>query len=144
MKRITTKIEGKIKETNIYIMTFNTPTTPKELKIGYNIEKIEQYIPNPLKCFKCQRYGHHQDRCTRLPVCGRCGEQDIHIDCQKNYKCINCQGNHHANSRNCETWKKEKEIIRLKYTKKCNLPGGKTNGRNHKICRSRKKKYPRK
>lgn len=24
--------------------------------------------------------------------------------------------------------------------KKCNLPGGKTNGRNHKICRSSKKK----
>lgn len=86
VKRITTKIEGKIKETNIYIMTFNTPTTPKELKIGYNIEKMEQYIPNPLKCFKCQRYGHHQYRYTCLPVCGRCGEQDIHIDCQKNYQ----------------------------------------------------------
>lgn len=51
VKRITTKIEGKIKETNIYIMTFNTPTTPKELKIGYNIEKNATVHPKPLEMF---------------------------------------------------------------------------------------------
>ena len=67
----------------MYIMTFNTHKIPKEIKIGYQKIDVEPHISNPLRCYKCQRFGHHQDQCTRLPVCGRCGEYDIHNDCQK-------------------------------------------------------------
>ena len=48
IKRITIKKENQTMQTNTYILTFNSPTTPKEIKIGYINEKIEQYIPNPL------------------------------------------------------------------------------------------------
>ena len=40
----------------------------------------------------------------------------MHNDCQKDYKCANCLGNHGTGSRDCEVWKKEKEITKLKDT----------------------------
>ena len=56
------KREEKI-ETNTYIMTFNQPHIPKEVKIGYCVEMVEQYVPAPQRCFKCQKYGHHREAC---------------------------------------------------------------------------------
>ena len=46
------------------IMTYNTHKTLKEIKIRYQKINVELYIPNPLRCYKCQRFGHHQDQCT--------------------------------------------------------------------------------
>ena len=53
VKRITIKKVGKIIETNTYAMTFNQPTIPEEIKVGYTMERVEQFIPNPLRCYKC-------------------------------------------------------------------------------------------
>ena len=55
---------GETIDTNTYIMTFNTHKIPKEIKIGYQKINVEPYIPNPLRCYKCQRFGYHQDQCT--------------------------------------------------------------------------------
>ena len=106
-------------DTNTYIMTFNTPKIPKEIRIEYQKINVEPHIPNLLRCYKCQRFGHHQEKCTQPPVCE---EYNIHKDCQKDYKCANCQGNHDAGSRDCEIWKKEKEITRLEYTQNITYP----------------------
>ena len=67
--------------TNTYILTFSTHKIPKEIKIGYQKLNLEPYIPNPLRCYKCQRFEHHQDQCTQPLVCGRCGEYNMHKDC---------------------------------------------------------------
>ena len=47
---------------------------------------------------------------------------DMHNDCQKDYKCVYCQGNLDAGSRDCEIWKKEKEITKLKHTQNITYP----------------------
>ena len=44
------------------------------------------YIPNPLQCFNCQRFGHHENSCPELPgsVCEKCGMGDfdhLHMQC---------------------------------------------------------------
>ena len=57
--------------TNTYILNFDTSKLPHEIKVGYIKIKVETYIPNTLRCFNCQRFGHRQERCTRPPVCGR-------------------------------------------------------------------------
>ena len=109
------QIKRKTKETidiYTYSMTFNTHKIPKEIKIGYQKLNVDHYIPNPLRCYKCQRFGHHHDQCTQLPVCRRCREYGIHNNNQKDYKCANCLGNHGADSRDNEIWKKE--ITKLK------------------------------
>ena len=63
VKRVTIKKEGKLIETNTYIMTFDQPKIPKRIKVGYTMERVEQFIPNPLRCYNCQKYGHHEDNC---------------------------------------------------------------------------------
>ena len=76
---------GETIDTNTYVITFNTDKIPKEIKIGCQKINFEPYIPNPLRCYKCQRFSHHQDQCTQPPVCVRCGEYDIYNDNQKDY-----------------------------------------------------------
>ena len=73
-----TKMSWKSKE---YKKKMETHKIPKEIKIGCRKINVEPYIPNPLRCYKYQRFGHHQDQCTQLPVRGRCREYDIHNDC---------------------------------------------------------------
>lgn len=33
-------------------MMFDMPRIPSKLKIGYNIEKIEEFLPRPFRCYK--------------------------------------------------------------------------------------------
>ena len=122
IKRISIKKNGKYIETNTYILSFNAPSTPNQIKIGFERVNVEKYIPNPLRCFNCQKFGHHQTKCTKPPTCMNCGVDGEHTDCQEEPKCKNCNGNHAANSRNCEIWKKEKEISKIKYTKNITFP----------------------
>ena len=82
------------------------------------MERVEQFIPNPLRCYKCQTYGHHEDNCRGKEVCGKCGQQnpDHHInDCDFLNKCANCGGDHPVYSRTCESWRLEKEILKVKH-----------------------------
>ena len=32
------------------------------------MERVEKFIPNPLRCYNCQKYGHHEDnyRCQHV------------------------------------------------------------------------------
>ena len=36
--------------------------------------KVDVYIPNPLRCYSCQVFGHHENKCGRHPVCCNCDE----------------------------------------------------------------------
>ena len=53
MKRVSIKRDDKIVNTNTYIMTFKLPVIPPKIKIGFTMERVEQFIPNPLRCYKC-------------------------------------------------------------------------------------------
>ena len=126
VRRITIKKDGKIIETNTFVLTFNTPTVPKDIKIFYRLIKVEMYIPNPLRCFECQRFGHHEDRCTAAPVCAKCGKEGYcgprSENCKGTIKCVNCGKDHPAYSNKCEVWLKEKEIIKLKVKNNISYP----------------------
>ena len=88
-KQISIKRNNQIITTNTYILNFNTPKPPIEIKIGYLITKVETYIPNSLRCHNCQKFGHHKEKGTRPPICKNCGETGNHIDCQWPPKCAN-------------------------------------------------------
>ena len=118
VKIVSIKKEGKTMETNTYIMHFNTPKISQKIKVGYTMERVEQYKPNPLWCYKCQKYGHHEDNCGRHEVCGKCGQQNpncIINDCQFPCKCANCGDDHPVYASSCESWKQEKEILTVKH-----------------------------
>ena len=118
VKRISVSRNGTRRDTNTYILTFASPNLPSSIKIGFLNVKVDVYVPNPLRCFKCQRYGHHESKCPNLPVCPKCSFEghDHNVDtCNNPLHCPNCKSNHSSSSRDCLRWKDEKEILSLKY-----------------------------
>ena len=73
VKRITFRRNDETISTDTYILTFGKPQIPKELKVGYYIVKVNPYIPNPLRCYNCQKFGHHEQKCLKSAVCKKCG-----------------------------------------------------------------------
>ena len=120
---LTKKVDGKIVKLNTAIITFRFPTPPETMKMGFERVKVQLYVPQPLRCFKCQRFGHHRENCKRDEVCGRCGQPD-HNDssCNKPVKCVNCSEKHTAFSKDCPVWQKEKEIQKVRTEQKISFP----------------------
>ena len=56
-------------------------------------------------------------QCGRHPVCCNCGEPE-HCGpsgvCDKPAKCVNCSGDHPANTKQCTQWEKDKKILKIK------------------------------
>ena len=118
IRRISIRKDEQRIQANIYILTFNKHRIPNEMKIGYCLKRVEQYIPAPLKCFKCQKYGHHREACRGRQTCAKCGEKDpdyMEEDCLKEITCANCRQDHPVYARSCVVYKKEKEIIEVKH-----------------------------
>ncbi|GFW52409.1 uncharacterized protein TNCV_2796671 [Trichonephila clavipes] len=123
VRRITIRKDGQVLNTKHLILTFSTPDLPQFVKMAYLRCPVREYIPNPLRCFNCQRYGHSKNVCRGQPTCPRCGEvgHDSN-DCSKKERCVNCKGEDPAYSRACPTWKQEKEITTVKIKNKISYP----------------------
>ena len=124
VKRFRVRKDGQLKDINTFVFTFNTPVLPTTIKIAFFRVNVDVYIPNPLRCFQCQQYGHHEDKCKNHPVCSKCGEPAIHYEtlCKNPTKCVNCGESHTANSKECKVWLKEKEKLRVKFTRNISFP----------------------
>ncbi|KAG1653155.1 hypothetical protein GQR58_025782 [Nymphon striatum] len=80
VKRIFITKNGKKIMTGTSILTFNTPKLPSTIKAGYLNANVERFIPNPLRCFKCQKFGHHQSACKNENICGPGkGQPHLHV-----------------------------------------------------------------
>ena len=111
--------DGAKVPTNTYFLLFARPELPKEIKIGVGTNvRVNPYIPNPLRCFKCQKFGHPQSKCKGTQVCEHCGHPTHEGNCTQKPKCTNCKGEHAPNSRECPTFKKEKLIQSTKVLKR--------------------------
>lgn len=107
-----TKGENKI-PTGIFVLTAKGSKPPKEVKLGYIMLETRPWYPNPLRCFKCLKFGHTGKNCTNEKKCSKCGES-FHEECVNSEKCVNCGENHSAFSKECPTLKKEKAITKVK------------------------------
>jgi len=115
--------DGSRRNTYTFIVTFRLPTLPKHIKIGYLRVPVAVYVPNPLRCFKCQRFGHGQKVCRTEVVCVKCGQTGhSDRDCRNEVKCPNCSGSHSAFSRDCPKWKQEKQVQFIKAEKGVSFP----------------------
>ena len=121
VKRFTIKKDQGVIETNTLLLTFNMINVPKNLKTFYRIIPVDIYIPNPLRCFNCQKFSHHENNCPEDigSVCEKCGVghyDHLASKCKNPVKCVNCGKDHLSRSNECEIWKKEKEIMKIKVT----------------------------
>ena len=127
-RRITVFRDNVKRSTNTIVLTFNTSILPKWLKVGYLKVLVDMYIPNPLQCYACFKYGHHERSCKLYggdELCRRCGITGVTHDesrCTNEVKCVNCGEAHPSTSRSCKIWKKEKEVVTIKYKEGLSFP----------------------
>ncbi|XP_049517339.1 uncharacterized protein LOC125943048 [Dermacentor silvarum] len=115
VKRIKMRRDGKELQTRHLILTFNSSVLPESIEAGYIKLRVRPYVPNPLRCFKCQRFGHSSQNCRGRLTCAKCSAHEhISDSCENALHCVNCDGEHAAYSRSCPSWKREKEIVTIK------------------------------
>ena len=106
--------------TGTLILTFNKSILPDTVTIRTGLrERVRLYIPQPRRCYNCQKYGHSGARCRKpVAVCVRCGldkEGDHPLDiCNRPINCLHCKQPHMASSKTCLKYLTEKEIITIK------------------------------
>ena len=118
LKRLSKTVNGERVGSLSILIAFEDEELPKNIKIGYLNFQVRPYVPPPLRCFKCQRYGHIAAVCKGRQRCPKCGEDHKLEECKEEQeKCCNCGGNHRVTFRGCEVRKRAKEIVQIKTTK---------------------------
>lgn len=109
-----TKLINHVKKAiGLYIITFEARKLPQYIKIGFTTVKVRVYIPNPMRCIRCQKFGHTKAKCSSDEFCTNCSILLPHDSCN-GVKCRNCEGDHPSSDRRCKVYLKEKEIIQIK------------------------------
>ncbi|XP_038159537.1 uncharacterized protein LOC119795547 [Cyprinodon tularosa] len=118
LKRLSKTVNGERVGSLSILIEFEDEELPKNIKIGYLNFQVRPYVPPPLRCFKCQRYGHIAAVCKGRQRCPKCGEDHKLEECKEEQeKCCNCGGNHRVTFGGCEVRKSAKEIVQIKTTK---------------------------
>ena len=74
-------------------------------------EKLKRTAKRPTQCHRCQQFGHAASHCGREYKCVKCTEQHEPGQCNRTSKdaegsprCVNCQGEHTANTTSCPSY----------------------------------------
>lgn len=115
-KRLKTRRNGNICDSLSIMLTFEEDKLPDKVFIGYMSYDVKVYIPPPLRCFKCQRYGHVAAICKGKQRCSKCSGEHEYGKCEEGVKlkCCNCGGEHNAAYGGCEANKRLQEVQRIK------------------------------
>lgn len=123
------QITNKRGPTASFILTFNKPQLPACIKAGYLNLVVKPYIPAPLRCYNCLKFGHitgSTDKCkASTPVCRKCC-QEGHTSsaCTNPPYCINCpEGSkeHEPLDNKCPSFIREKKVKEIQATKKISI-----------------------
>ena len=96
-------------DTQTVVCTFEGKI-PKRVHIPiYGSFPVKPFHTEPLRCFRCQKYGHHKKQCTASNVCAVCSGRHATEVCLSalkesktiQAKCPNCRMGHHAWNRRC-------------------------------------------
>ena len=123
VKCVTRKTQEGVIRTGTYFLTFDTPDLPEYVYAGYIRIPVSPFIPNPLRCFNCQRLGHGQSNCKNPKACWKCSSPNHSSEnCTSEPFCVNCKEKHPSSDKKCKSWLKEKEIQKYKVLNKCSFP----------------------
>ncbi|XP_055951583.1 uncharacterized protein LOC129987650 [Argiope bruennichi] len=123
VRQIAIRRDGQLLPSKHYVLTFHSPKLPEFIYAGYIKLPVRHYIPNPLRCFQCQRFGHSKINYRVTLTCARCADKGHDSQqCSATEKCVNCGGDHPSYSRNCSRWKLEKEVTIIKIKENITYP----------------------
>ena len=122
VNRVTLKKEEKVIPTNTLFLTFGSPELPKEITVGYLKKKVALFVPNPMRCFNCNKFGHTSQHCKVAAKCRGCGKDKHEGQCEGPKLCSNCNGPHASSAKDCPVWQMEKEIQRVRVQKRISFP----------------------
>ncbi|XP_064100670.1 uncharacterized protein LOC135211279 [Macrobrachium nipponense] len=110
---VTAAIRMKNKQgilTKAVLVTF-VGTIPERVDLGvFGRYGVKTYYPEPLRCFKCQKFGHHKSQCqAKQETCAICSRKHPTEDCiakrkageTTTLKCPNCGKAHIAMAWGC-------------------------------------------
>ena len=109
VNQVTLKKEGKAIPTNTLFLTFGSPELPKEITVGYLKVKVALFVPNPMRCFNCNKFGHMSQRCKVAAKCTGCGKGQR----EGPKLCSNCSGPHASSPKDCPVWEKEIQPVHV-------------------------------
>ena len=91
---------------------------PVEVQVNSVRYRTRVYVPNPMRCSVCQRYGHRTADCRRPArrVCQHDFSSCPVKDDATKHRCVNCGGGHSAAFRQCNVNLRVKEVLRVSAT----------------------------
>ena len=115
--RIIRRVRGESIVTKQVILYFNG-AIPEIIYFGWKRYRVALYIPNPTRCYNCQKFGHKANQCRSTVKCPICSGRHSFANCdaQKNDEdkqkavCPNCNGEHPASYRGCRKYQEAKSI----------------------------------
>lgn len=115
-RRVYDKDTKTVRETisHVICMTWEGNCVPTEIRIygGLTRLKVRPFVDNVLQCFRCYKFGHLMKHCRTRPMCIACGEC-FHGHCDREYRCVNCNGRHKATSKRCPVYEYNTELKKI-------------------------------
>lgn len=107
-------------ECETVLVEFEGEVLPDRAYLGFMCYFVRAYIPRPLRCFKCQKFGHIANGCKERRRCARCGGDHGYGECGVGVqpKCCSCGGAHSVAYGGCEVMKHEVEVQQVKVKNK--------------------------
>lgn len=65
--------EGLKVDSESVLIHFEEGNLPRKVFLGFISYPVRAYVPKPLRCFNCQRFGHLAKNCKEKRRCARCG-----------------------------------------------------------------------
>lgn len=118
VKRMQYTRDGVRKDSLSVMIQFEEEVLPTRVMVGFMSYNVREYVAPPLRCFKCQRYGHVAAICKGRQRCGKCAGEHQYGECGENVKlqCCNCGGEHSSAYGGCEVRKRAIKVQNVKMT----------------------------
>ena len=116
--RFKTMEEAQLVPTKTVLLEY-AADPPAFVRLGYAQFTTHAYIPRPLQCKKCLKFGHSVKVCrSENEVCSKCSSRSHTVlSCPQTMPiCLNCGGEHMADDKKCRKYQNTRQalIIRTK------------------------------
>ena len=122
-ERVIKKKSGQTIRTNRVILHFNDEI-PKFVHLGWKRYRVSTYVPEPVRCYNCQKFGHKAINCRSKTKCPICSGNHLYNECvamenkeERRTVCPNCRGEHPAYHKDCIIYQEARSIKTIQVSK---------------------------